>query len=569
VSPDRLTRARWLAARTRNAARHGLLIAAVSCLTTLVAILTFVLVPRQVDRALALALGALPAPRDTQALLLARDTVTVRQRMLELRADSLRRQSAISSPSVTGGDSAAAVITASPSGMPAVSDGDLAVLQQAIARARQAPLVESYRTLVTETVLQQDTRARATLDSIEQVHREREAYAALGGPDARYAALTAQLTRLGERLLTIGNGRLRVASGSPGVGDSTTDTQGVNTERRTAVIDSALDADIRRTIEMGRQADSALNAARLFNRDVASARDVVRNREKLTIPPVAALLASLVLGISVGFSTALAREVRRPKVGDAQELERLTGARVIVHQEQARTPIATGMVPGVSEQMRTRGGQDRTGSDAWPLLHLTLTNIGDVSREVEVLSDQPIVAAAVAIHLAAIAASESRETVLVDLAERGSALRALLPALALQRADATAAMHWDTTRALSLGGETAVDLVRARSAPPVHRQREITARASAQAGAAGDVSVDATLDARGELVSILARYDFAVLVADRQRRSPAPDVTDVVLVARLGATPLAWIGQAQRHVVEQGRRVRAVIMWTGALPLVG
>jgi len=46
-------------------------------------------------------------------------------------------------------------------------------------------------------------------------------------------------------------------------------------------------------------------------------------------------------------------------------------------------------------------------------------------------------------------------------------------------------------------------------------------------------------------------------------------VTDVVLVARLGATPLAWIGQAQRHVVEQGRRVRAVIMWTGALPLVG
>jgi hypothetical protein len=541
-----------------------LLIAAVSCLTTLVAILTFVLVPRQLDRALALALGELPAPRDTLPLLLARDTATARQRVLEARADSARRQL----PAVNGGplmsDSATAT-TALAAGATALPDGAVVALRQSIERARQAPLVESYRTLVLETVLQQDARARATLDSIEQVHREREAYAALGGPDARYAALTAQLTRLGERLLTIGSGQLRVATRERSADDSTGDTVAAGSGIRRSLPDSTLDADIRRTIETGRQADSMLDAARLFNRDVASARDAVRGREQLTIPPVAALLASLVLGLSVGFATALAREVRRPKVGEVQELEWITGARVIVHQEQGRTPI----VAAVSAQARGIGAEGGQESDAWPMLHLTLTNIGDVSREVEVLSDQPMVAAAVAIHLAAIAASESRETVLVDLAERGGALRTLLPALALQRADATAAMHWDSTRALSLGGEAAVDLVRARSAPPVHRQRELAARESVAAATAHDQHTDATHGARGELEAILARYDFAVLVADRQGRAVAPDVTDVVLVARLGATPLAWIGQAQRHVQEQGRRVRAVVMWTGALPLVG
>ncbi|HEY0929794.1 MAG TPA: hypothetical protein VGE27_07720, partial [Gemmatimonas sp.] len=405
MSPDRLTRARWLAARTRNAARHGLLIAAVSCLTTLVAILTFVLVPRQVDRALALALGDLPAPRDTQALLLDWQTAMRHQEQLQSRADSVRRMAlfmaaAPSSDSVTGSGSTTA-------------DGALSALQQALERARQAPLVESYRTLVQETVLRQDTRARAALDTIEQVHREREAYAALGGPDARYAALTARLTRLGDRLLAIGTEQLRQATGQPASGDAgtlsgtpggvpadTTDSsQAMRTGDARVAGDSALDSEIRRAIEATRLADSSVDAARQFNQELGVTREEVRARVQLAIPPVAALLASLVLGVSVGFATALVREIRRPKVGEAQELEWITGARVIVHHEQARTRVTDGLTGGHEE------------SDAWPMLHLTLTNIGDVSREVEVLSDQPMIAAAVAIHLAAIAARESRETV--------------------------------------------------------------------------------------------------------------------------------------------------------------
>ena len=64
VSP----RARWLAARTRNAARHGLVMVGSGAVVMITVLLTLILVPRQADRNLAAALSLLPAPRDTLAL---------------------------------------------------------------------------------------------------------------------------------------------------------------------------------------------------------------------------------------------------------------------------------------------------------------------------------------------------------------------------------------------------------------------------------------------------------------------------------------------------------------------
>lgn len=551
VSSDRLTRARWLAARTRNAVRHGLLIGAVSCLVTLVAILTFVLAPRQADRALAAALSGLPVPRDTQALLSMQRAAGAQRDALQARLDSLRAAVAASVASAAAPPSAAApmagdVTTPSRAADSTLDASSILALERALERARQAPLVESYRVLVTETVLQRDAAARATLDSIEQVHREREAYAALGGPDARYAALTTRLTGLGDRLLAMGARRLRL----PGTDATPTRAEGAPYGARgnpDVHADSVLDAALRDAILTVRRTDSILGAARLFNKDVAAARAVVRDRFALTIPPVAALLASLILGMSAGFGAALWREMRRPTVGDALELESLTGARVIVHR--------AGGTP------RGDTGGD-AGGDAWPLLHLSLTHVGDMSREVEILCDQPLIAAAVGVHLAAVAARESRETALVDLAERGGPLRALLPAASLQRADAPAeasvALHWDTRRAMALGRDTAVDLVRARSASPLSLPPTPS------------MSMHAERTASDELGAILASYDFAVLVADRRRGTvhtgAETRTADVVLCARLGVTSLAWIGQAQRHMREQGRRVRAVVLWTGALP---
>ncbi len=546
-------RARWLAARTRNAVRHGLLIGAISCLVTLVALLTFVLAPRQVDRALASALQMLPAPRDTQALLAARRVAVAQRESLQTLSDSLRAAALVPSAASVVDASGFATSADVPSDTMTVRVPGAAVpaiitperralegralegraLEHALARARQAPLVESYQALVTETVLRNDAVARTILDSIEQVHREREAYAALGGPDARYAALTARLTNLGDRLLVLGAQHLRASEAEP---QHSLRSNPVAADGRDLHVDSVLALALRDATQAAQYADSLLGAARLFNGDVVAARAVVRDRFVMTIPPVAALLASLVLGIGAGFGVALWRELRWPTVGDAQELAALTGTRVIVHRARRQT-----------------------GGDAWPLLHLSLTHVGDMPRVVQILCDQPMIAAAVGVHLATVAARESRETALVDLTERGGPLRALLPFSAFERADrpaeASRMRHWDTRRAIPLGPDTAVDLVRARSvAPPL------------------GVHVDHTAEPHAlvELQTILASYDFAVLVADRQRGqvrpSEAAPMSDVVLCARLGVTPLAWVRRALRQAQASGWRVRAVVMWTGTLP---
>ena len=56
--------------------------------------------------------------------------------------------------------------------------------------------------------LRNDASVRVLLDSLNDVNRDREAYAALGGPDARYAAMTARLATFGQRLLLIAEQRL-------------------------------------------------------------------------------------------------------------------------------------------------------------------------------------------------------------------------------------------------------------------------------------------------------------------------------------------------------------------------
>jgi hypothetical protein len=185
-------RARWLAARTRNAARHGLLIAGIGAIVMVAALLTFVLLPRQADRQLTSAIAALPPARDTIML-----------RTHRRQADALHAL-------------ADAQRTAA---RPAMADTDSALgdLTNHIVRARQSPLIESFRSLASAPALQRDTTVRATVnrlrDSLEALHRERDAYAARSGPDARYADMTARLTAQGGVLVALAERSLRVQPG--------------------------------------------------------------------------------------------------------------------------------------------------------------------------------------------------------------------------------------------------------------------------------------------------------------------------------------------------------------------
>lgn len=564
VSP----RARWLAARTRNAARHGLLIAGSGVIVMIAALLTFVLVPRQVDRALSAALSLMPLARDTLVL----------QRARSVAADSLAavtdRRTASMMAATVGTDSLGLVPADSLPRTVAVPLGDtvLAAVQRQLVRARQTPLVESFRALADVALVHPGLRSRGAVsalrDSIEQLDRERDAYAALSGPDARYAAMTARLMRLGEQLVRAveqalprerpPGDSLVVAAQGPIPADRT-----VPALIGTVSPDSLLNAAQRAAEQQLSVIDSTLAEARAFNAALGTRKEALRSRMQLSIPPVAMLLASLVLGVVAGFSVALWRELRRPTVGDAQELETLTHSRVIVHDRDA----------GARRTRRTRRGEAVVPAlsptdDAWPLLHLTLSHIGDMTRHVQVLADRPVLAGAVGLNLSAVAARESRATALVDAAQRAGAIIPLLPVSVLApRGDRSAHdddPDWDLSRELPLGRDAAVALVLPR------RARSYRHRGAAPAGAANSGGAAAQeRDERRALKVRLRHFDFVVFVTDSSRAPVLPPDRDLVLCARLGVTPLAWLAGAVRQADDTGRRIRAVVLWASDVPLAG
>lgn len=538
----RSERARWLQARTRNATRHTLLMAGAGSVVLVAALLTFVLVPRQVDRTLAAALKATPEARDTLVLLAARATAErTRDALNAQRARAQATRDSIAALSVAL-DSAALL-------SPLADDAGYLELQQQVERAKQAPLVESYRALAETRALRGDRRARATLDSIEVLHREREAWAALGGPDARYAALTEQLTRLGARLVQRAEDAMAVRRPARESGDTTAVGAGVAQPLAEPNADSLLSVAVAASEVVVARADSALVAARVFNADVQRTRDALRARLQIAIPPLAMLLASVVLAVAGGFIAALWREVRRPTVGDAGELETVTRARVMVHRaESARRSRGIGK--------GAMGAAPRgDGDDAWALLHVLLSQIGDVSRRVQVVADQPALAEVVAFRLASTAARASRATVLVDAVAGGLSMVALAPgrdttALASSGPAADAA-PWHPPRALTLERDLVLDLIRPREP---HRRRAPT---------------EAATNARAALAPLLQPYDLAVLVSDAPAAPMLPVDADLVLCAREGVTPLAWLSAAVRAADAEGRPVRAVLLWSGELPLAG
>jgi hypothetical protein len=534
------SRAQWLAARTRNAARHGLIIAGVGAIVMIATLLTFVLLPRQADRTLAQALAALPPVRDTLALQQRR----VRADSLRVQAETQREaaRAAVSAALAGVGTPADSLVAASL--LPALSgDTLLRDLAAHLARARQAPLAESFRALAVAPALQRHPTLRPVvarlLDSIISIERERDASAAVGGPDARYAEQTARLTALGTRLVALAEPLLQEQAAVPS--------------------DSLLDVAVQVATDSVTRLDAQIAEAHRANEARDRRAEALRAQMQVYVPPVAMLFASLVLGVTMGFAVSLWRELRRPTVSDAQELERLTQSRVIGHygtdraRFSRRTRREQAAVPVISP-----------GAEAWPLLHLTLSHIGDMARDVQVVADRPVVAGAVGLNLAAVAARESRATALVDAAHRAGALVPLLPAAALVRADGTAldgsapdeatTAAWDMSRALSLGRDTIVSLVLPR-------------RARFDAAARGRRLDDAV--AAELLAPSLRAYDFVVYVTDAASASAVPPSADLVLCARLGVTPLAWVMRTVRHAAEQHRRIRAVVLWADEVPLAG
>ncbi len=565
-------RTRWLAARARNAARHSLLIAAVGAVVVIAALLLFVLVPHQVDRALAVQIAAIPTERDTLPL-----QVAARAARRELsRLETSMAAAAIAIRAGAAGPAAAKrPDSVADARRPLVPDSIVDEVHRQLVRIRQAPLVESYRALADTRLLRDDARVRRLIDSIEQLHAEREAYAALSGPDARYVAMTTRLTQLGQRLTRRAESTYAVAQSSAAATRAGAPSDSASAPSLLVVqqpmADSALVQLRTAAADSLARIERALLNAVGRNADLRSRQDALRARRQLDNPPMAMLLASLVLGLVLGFAFVLWRELRRPTVGDEQELAALTRTRVIVHRAATASVLAA--------RARRRADAQlppilQPTDEAWPLLHLTLSRIGDVSRSVEVVADQPVLAGAVALNLSAVAAHESRATVLVDTAPRRGALLSLLPPSVITTASTTGfagsrptdvsalvnttaaavSSRWDAPRSLAIGRDTFIDIVLPRRVRARHSGREL------------EMGHDAAAMAN-ELRLVAAHHDLAVYVTDHDLDQLVPWDTDVVLCARPGITSLAWLSRTMRQLEARGRRVRAVVLWSADLPL--
>lgn len=173
-------RTAWMAARARNAAKRGGLIASVGLLAVATTLLLLVLVPREVNRTVRARIDALPPIVDTMPLLANLTGTTDRLRNAEATLQFLRQADAdrVASATANTGPPRNAAPSSINSGVEQTEARKELTIR--VARARTAPLVENFRALGDAELLRNDSRARVLLDSLNEVNRDREAYAALG-----------------------------------------------------------------------------------------------------------------------------------------------------------------------------------------------------------------------------------------------------------------------------------------------------------------------------------------------------------------------------------------------------
>lgn len=586
-----MQRASWMAARARNAARRWILIATVGGGAVIATLLVLVLLPREVDRAIRAQLESIPPSRDTLPVIAALQAVESRRVAAEARAAELR--AIIAAPRVAVAGDSQPMVSRDNGARDSVS----ADLQQRLTRARTAPLVESYRALAGARLLRDDERVRAIVDSIEQVDREREAYAALGGADARYASLTARLAALGQRVIRIAEQQLAASSASApppatptpatpapavlaptpiapapsappprpamvpsGGTDSSRADSAANDTSAAAVAQRAAVSAYRLAVAERTASDAALAMAdtvrdlqrtltemRASNNALEIRRTAIRQRSGISVPPIAMLVASLVVGLALGYASAVMRELRRPTVGDENEVERLAQARVITH---------SGGLDAVRDA-RTRRRADRMlppaldpTAEAWQQLHLTLTGLGDVVRAVRIVSDQPILGSTLAINLAAAAARESRATLIVEPPARTSMLAMVLrqnKPRGLNDVQQGRAGLREVVTEVPMGRDVAVDVLfsgtSTSSAPTVANRSEINEEIRRAAG----------------------RYDLTLVVGDPAVEIGIPNY-DIIICARLGSTSLEWLSRTMQQARGGNHRLRAVLLWATEMP---
>jgi Mrp family chromosome partitioning ATPase len=532
----------WLGRRARNAARRVTLIVVAGGLLFVAMLVTLIVIPHRARRAAA-AIMPRPSERPDTIRLLAAEAAAAGQLaraegvLVRTRARAARR-----------------AVPPAPDTLPTAVRIRRDSLQTAIAglttlleRAEAAPLFASYRALGASPELQGDPHVAVLLDSLAEIERQRDAFGATEGVDPLFVALTSRAGALGRALHQIGSTRRAAMREEhdrlrPPPRPVIT-LPPVDTMPAASALDSA-----RAAVERTR---AALASARERNRQLDARQQRAREISAIAASPPAMLAASLIFGLAFGFGIALTAELRRPRVSDAREIERLVKVPVIAH---------VGPAERIPERSRRRADReiapviDQT-TDTYRQLYLALADGASNLKAVAITGDEPSVVATLAINVAAAASHQARHALVID-------------------ADVTvhsvsAALHVPTGPGAteSLTGEVEWPEVIVHAV--VGRDRTIDVIPAGRRLRANEVPDRSLRDA---IARMTRRYDTVVLSAPWLREVPLDRTVaatpGIVVVARTGRTTALGLKRLVAAIADAGGSVRGIVAWEAPDPAI-
>jgi tyrosine-protein kinase Etk/Wzc len=519
-------------------------IGAVSFGTFVAALVALVLAPQQARRAAQDSAPPVAEKPDTMPIAAAVQEARNRFRAAAASLTSARERAA-SPPAVTPEVPNPSLIARRDSVSSMVSD-----LEPLLARVETSPLSASYRALGESRALSSNPRVRALLDSLAEVDRDREGFGTSAGADPVFVALTSRATEIGRAIQAVGEQRRDELRAEIVRLNVTMPRQVVATpppEADTAAWIAERDSAQARITLATSELATARQRAEEFDRRAARARDLAN----FNAPPIALLAAALVFGVIIGFGAALIDELKRPRVGDEHEVERLTGTRV----------LAT-IRPRPPDPERGRRLADRQAppffdprADGYQLTYLHVARTGASRLMLTIAGSETSIAAVLAANLAAIAADEARSTIVIDTDTRTSPVAAALrihaePGIS-DILDGRA--EWaEAVAAATIGRDRVIDVIPSGIAVKGRSPSEVTALF------------------RREVARLSRHYEAIVVVATpEQVASGLPGVLpipDTILCARMGHTRIAELQSMLEAVRHAGGNPVGVVVWDSVPP---
>jgi hypothetical protein len=538
-----LPRATYLAARARNAMHRPIFIGAISVGTFVTALVALVVVPQQAQRA-ARAIAPKPGERpDTLALARAVAVANARVATAYSALTASRVKAAMLAQ--TSADTLDPVLAARRDSL----DRRLGQLDALLARTETAPLAASYRALGESPELAGHATVRVLLDSLSEIERERDASATSGGADPVFVALTARATEIGRAIQAIGAARrdtLRasIAALNEPTRPSATELAQADTMRRIAAHEAATTALATATAQL----ESARHLVEDLDRRAERARALAN---PLSAPPYALLASAIVFGMVLGFGAAFAQELRRPRIADAREAERVGGVRVI-SVIRPRPPSAE----------RGRRMADRVApphidpaNDAHQLVWLFVAPAASSLLMLTISGESSLIAAIIAINLGALAAEEARNVIVIDTDSRSSPVSSALrmhrePGL---REILEQRVSWpEATQHATIGRDRVIDVVPSGAGYSV-----------SDTGRVSDLL-------RRDAARMARHYDTVVVVASKESTFSglpgALPMHDVVYCASLGVTRHEDLRKAIQSIRLAGGNPLGIVLWDDVEP---